>query len=155
MIKNYEDERDLKMYPVQVVTTKPSTWKDLRASALLRQIELWVVGITPPDEVIKRQGYLKGEANLWIVDVLSCPHRQAIFAALFLRNQGYNVLLCRLDDIPKQLPADLIEQIQRAMVSAFVSGDTIRTEIVVSEWAMEFLGDITSEVSYFEREFLS
>jgi len=87
-----------------------------------------------------------------VINVDTMDRGTAVITSLLLRNVGHQVFVTTSADYE-----DLLEILTDAYqhVGSIVDKATpFRTEIIVAEYAMEVLGDVTAILKYFEAEFL-
>ena len=72
-------------------------------------------------------------------------------AALFLRNAERTAIVC---DVHK-IPIDLIRDTYGFTTRAKSDSRVVRTEVLLTEEAMDLLGNISDVVSYFEKQFIA
>lgn len=111
---------------------------------------LVVVERATPEEIISQRGVYSATAGLAIVDMLSASKRDVIVCSLLLRNGGWIVIVTDLN----RAPTDLVAELHDFACAATQAGQAVRTEVVLTEEAMDAFGDISAIVNYFEREFL-
>lgn len=109
-----------------------------------------VAAETTVRETIKRRGDVAGVAEIAVLDMHSATRRDVIVAGLLLRNAGRTVIVCEMS----RLPQHLVRQLHDFSVAEKSAGSRVRTELILTEEAMEFFGDIGDVVAYFEREFI-
>jgi hypothetical protein len=98
-------------------------------------------------EVISKEGDLDIHVEVAIVDTWNAGKQEAVVAALFLRNVGMTAII---GDLTK-VPTDIVQDIHNFALKARAEGSPARTEALVMDDAMEFYGDITDVVRYFEE----
>jgi hypothetical protein len=104
-----------------------------------------------PQEVISRRGQMGSDTEIAIVDINNVDRRDVIVAALFIRNAGRTPIVCDLQHIP----IDLIEDTHKFILRAKSDGKSVRTETLLTEEAMDRLGDVSDIIAYFEKEFIA
>ena len=88
-----------------------------------------VVGFFAPEAVIRREGAMGIDVHIAVIDSRVSPTRQAIVAALFLRNAGMTALIGH----PRLVPADLVEPLHAYMAQAQALAKPVRTEVLIME----------------------
>jgi hypothetical protein len=104
-----------------------------------------------PQKVISQRGKMGSDTEIAIVGINDADRQDVIVAALFLRNTGRTAIVCDLQHIP----IDLVEDTHNFTIRAKYDGKAIRTETLLTEEAMDLLGDISDVVAYFEKEFVA
>ena len=90
---------------------------------------------------------------LVVINADGVPRETAVITGLLLRNLGYQVFVATVADW-----ADLLEIMTDVFDHTTDAADKeapLRTEVIVTEHAMEILGDIKPIVEHFEMEFMS
>jgi len=109
-----------------------------------------LVATADHSEVLSKRGNMGIDIEVAVVDTKNVDRKEAIIAALFLRNAGLTAII---GDLTK-VPTDLVRDIHNFSVMVKAGGEPIRTEALVMEDAMDAYGDITDVVKYFEDNLL-
>ena len=112
--------------------------------------ELRVVGKSTLTQVISEHGVVDPCTEIAVVDMRGGEKRDVIICALLLRNAGRTVIVCD----PRELPLDLLRDLYNFTVREKAAGRKVKTEVLLTEEAMNFLGDVSDIVAEFEKEFL-
>jgi hypothetical protein len=108
-----------------------------------------IVARVDPSEVISRRGDIGAGVAVAIVDTRNADRREVIVAALFLRNAGLTSIIGEFTKVP----TDIVQDIHDFSVKVKAEGETVRTEALLMEDAMNLYGDITDIVSDFEKKY--
>jgi hypothetical protein len=100
--------------------------------------------------VVEQRGHLPHSGRLAIIDMRGGTRHDVIVSALLLRNRGTAVVVCDLGHVPHDLVRNVLDFVEAAQSEK----RQVRPEVLLTEDAMGFLGDIADVVRYFEREFL-
>jgi hypothetical protein len=109
-----------------------------------------IAATVTPKEVILQLGLVQPPAEIVVVDMRAGEKQEVIVCGLLLRNAGRTVIVCD----PQEMPVDLIRDLYNFSVSEKAAGRRIRTEMLLTESAMAFLGDVSDLVGEFETKFL-
>ncbi|MEV6149747.1 hypothetical protein AB0L53_05340 [Nonomuraea sp. NPDC052129] len=105
-----------------------------------------IVDSVTPETVIRCEGRLVMAAHVALVDPHPVFGKQAIIAALYLRNAGMTALI----GDPGLVPDDLVRPIHAYMAKARADAVPVQAEVLVLEDAMHFYDDIDAIIREFE-----
>ncbi|NUW33403.1 hypothetical protein HTZ77_18490 [Nonomuraea sp. SMC257] len=100
------------------------------------------------ETVIRRKGRLVTAAHVALVDPHPVFGKQAIIAALHLRNAGMTAIV----GDPTLVPGDLVRSLHAYMAKAWADAVPIQTDVLVLEDAMHFYDDLHAIIREFESE---
>ena len=132
--------------------------QDASESKLRKQLEtnpvIEVVDVCAPDQWNQIPGPGLSVPEVFVVvNADAVANRVAVVTGLLLRNVGHQVFISSQVDCD-----DLLELMRDA--HEFISNiedkeAPFRTEVLITDHAIEILGDVSSTIDYFEREFLT
>jgi len=140
------------MHNIPIVLISASTLSSLQQEIEKHQDFRLITVIKPQEtsEIPKLKGTYKD--FLIVTDVEGIDTQTAVVQNILLRNVGYQVFLSCNKDYTDL--CQVTTDIYKFMVEQKGKG-SIRTEIIITEHALEILGDVKSIVEEFERKFLN
>ncbi|MCG3145042.1 MAG: hypothetical protein HONDAALG_02583 [Gammaproteobacteria bacterium] len=115
------------------------------------QAEAEVLAYISVDEVINRKGQISSPADIVVVDLTAGAKQNLVICSLLLRNAGRSVVICDIEVFPIQIIRDL----HKFYLDAKATNKKVKTEVLLTEEAMESLGDISEDIDFFEKNYLA